>query len=137
MENRIDRLLQKLAKIRIFITEAIEEFNPKQGEKYCYVDSCEATFSGSALDLRDILITQQKLIRLAKKLNNGGEINWSNFQQCKFYITLKNDKQKLFRNCTSHCHDRGNIYCLAQNFLEIAIKEIGEDLIVELIKSGV
>lgn len=87
-----------------------------------------------AEDYRDNIIIKQELKDLALTLNKGKRINFDNTDR-KCFICLCDGKLKT----SYHITDReiGNIYCLDENFIDIAKKEIGEDNLIKLIKSGV
>lgn len=63
---------------------------------------------------------------LALRLNNGEEINWENNNQIKYYIYYDNSCKKIYTNYIYYNKNIGQIYCLDQNFLDIALKGIGE-----------
>lgn len=73
-----------------------------------------------------------KLKDLALRLNKGEEIDWKNKGQLKYYICFDNENNKLRYSYYYNCHDIGQIYCLDENFLDIAIKEIGEENLKKL-----
>lgn len=63
---------------------------------------------------------------LALRLNKGEEINWENNNQIKYYIYYDNSCKKIYTNYIYYNKNIGQIYCLDQNFLDIALKGIGE-----------
>lgn len=64
---------------------------------------------------------------LALRLNNGEEIDWKNAEQAKYSIVCDIQKnKKLNYMYTSLIRDIGQIYCLDENFLDIAKQAIGE-----------
>lgn len=87
-----------------------------------------------AQEYKENLITKQKLKDLALRLNKGVEIDW-NKDDC--YCIYLDYKQGLQQEGESFYVDLGNVYCLDENFLDIAIQEIGEEALIKLIKSGV
>ncbi len=90
-----------------------------------------------AEDYKENLITKQKLKDLALRLNKGVKMDWDDISQSKFFIFFNTISEKLEYALTSTKQDVGNVYCLKINFLDIAIKEIGEDKLIKLIESGV
>lgn len=88
-----------------------------------------------AIDYRDNLITKQELKDLALRLNNGVELDWSKESHRKYYIFI--NYIGLNYSWCDVSFGLGQVYCLDENFLEIAKKEIGEDRLIKLIKSGV
>ena len=65
-----------------------------------------------------------RLKDLARKLNDGELIDWTNKDQIKYCIRMKNNT--LFQDFNGKYISVGQIYCLDSNFLNEAIKEIGE-----------
>ncbi len=76
---------------------------------------------------KEKLIVTQKLKDLALRLNNGVKIDWEDCRQAKYYIYFDHDSRYLNISCTGDMQDLRNIYCLSEDFLKIALKEIGED----------
>lgn len=87
-----------------------------------------------AEDYRNNLITKQKLKDLALILNKGKRINFDNSDR-KYSIYLADEN--VSQTASLSIMDIGQVYCLDENFIDIAKKEIGEDNIINLIKSGV
>ena len=160
LNEAIETMEKELSKLKGKVEKAKQEIpKPTIGEEYYIVtengDVTQSIYEGDSIDLARISIdnystTKQKAIKrsemikvkkklkdLANRENKGVAIDWENFQQYKYCITLENENKKVCNSYTRHYQGIGNIYCLAQNFRQIAIKEIGEDLIIELIKSGV
>lgn len=82
------------------------------------------------------IITKEKLKRLALRLNCGVEIDWINGNQAKTCFYYENDRNKL-NSKTSYHFQSSSIYSLSSNFLNIAKAEIGEQELINYIKSGV
>lgn len=81
----------------------------------------------------DYLNTYYELMDLAEELNNGEKVDWTDIDQCKYYIYygfikgLKLDSAHISK-------DLGQIYCLDENFLIIALERIGKKRLEELFK---
>lgn len=90
-----------------------------------------------ALAYRDNVLIKQQLKDLALELNNGVELRWDDQYQTKYYIHYYEKQNQLCLNDTTVGHSIGGIYCLDQYFLQIALKQIGEENIIKLIKSGI
>ena len=88
-----------------------------------------------AKDFRENILTKQALKDLALELNNGVEICWNNGQN-KYYIAYYGGKCLSILQTLSQ-KDIGQVYCLNENFLDIAKDRIGKEKIIKLIKSGV
>ena len=89
-----------------------------------------------AEEYKENLLTKQALKDLALELNNGVVIDWDDEKQYKFYIYYDYEVEKLV------CHwlevvKTFDVYCLNNQFLDIAKDRIGEEKLIKLIKSGV
>lgn len=73
-----------------------------------------------------------QLYDLALKLNKGKKIDWYDAEQYKYYIYCEYEAHTLCTIETDSFQDIGQIYCLDENFLEEAKKEIGEENLIKL-----
>ena len=89
-----------------------------------------------AEDYKENLLTKQELKDLALGLNVDAKIDWSNTLQHKYQISLDKD-DTLYQSFLNSSPALGQVYCLDQNFLEIAKKRIGKKKLIKLIKSGI
>lgn len=64
---------------------------------------------------------------LAMRLNKGEKINWDNILQRKYHISLNHSSNVLMCLFANWSQDIGQIYCLDENFLDVALQEIGEE----------
>lgn len=69
---------------------------------------------------------------LALRLNEGEEIDWENVDQVKYFIYCDIENNELKLDCRTISKNIGNIYCLNNRFLEIALQEIGEEKLKKL-----
>lgn len=81
----------------------------------------------------DRRLIKAKLNEIANRLNDGQVIDWHSAIQRKYYLNLDygvtlNLSYSLINKI------EGTTYCLSQDFLEIAIAEIGEECLVKYIK---
>ncbi len=90
-----------------------------------------------AKEYKENLLTKQKLKDLALKLNKGIKIEWGNLEQRKYLIYHDTYIKELVSQSVTLMQDIGQVYCLDTDFLKIAEKEIGEDKLIKLFKSGV
>lgn len=140
-------------------------WEPKEHQKYYYINdegdivceewrifqedffrqsigNCFETFQ-EAVDCRDNLMVKQQLKNLALELNNGAEIDWSDYNQQKFYIAYKGFfinpcSFELGYSLTVQSTRKkilGITYCLNPNFLKIAQQNIGAEKLIKLFKS--
>lgn len=84
-----------------------------------------------------MLKVKQQLRDIALRLNNGQEIDWKDNKQGKYCITLDFNKMNTLTYFNTSIKCVGEVYCLSEDFLDVAIQEIGEEKLIELIKSGV
>ena len=154
-----DKLQKELDKLTELISKKDIRFKPGYGEFYYYLDSlgfiqrtywndgpmdsyrysvgnCFKT-EQEAYGYKENLITKQQLKDLALELNNGVEIDWSDDKQLKFYIYLGKFQQDLDQDNNIGCLDIGQVYCIDESFLDVAKERIGEEKLINLIKSGV
>ena len=81
----------------------------------------------------DRRLIKAKLNEIANRLNGGQVIDWHSAIQRKYYLNLDygvtlNLSYSLINKI------EGTTYCLSQDFLEVAIEEIGEECLVKYIK---
>lgn len=73
-----------------------------------------------------------KLKKLAKRLNNGVEIDWKNDEQTKYFIYYNNQSEQLEFSHTYIWQDMGCVYCLDEDFADTALQEIGKENLMKL-----
>ena len=62
--------------------------------------------------------------------NNEGEIDWKNFNQCKYYLVYDTKDEDLYVDYSIQCErEPFNIYFTSSKIAKRAIEEIGEDRI--------
>lgn len=83
------------------------------------------------------LKTKQELKDLALELNKGQKIDWEDKHCNKYYIYYDGVDDVLNIDEANIFQDLGQVYCLDEDFLKIAIERIGEQRLIKLIKSGV
>lgn len=164
LQNKIKNLEKELAEVKSQLDSVEDEGikkvvrqMPKDGDKYYYINDegiinytywindnidlfrfntgkCFKT-KQEAEEYKENLLTKQALKNLALELNNGVEICWNNGQN-KYCIAYYGSKcLSIFQTLLQK--DIGQVYCLDENFLDIAIDRIGEEKLIKLFKSGV
>ena len=99
-----------------------------------YIDTGLMFFSSETRDkARNKRIIENKLKNIANRLNNG-KINWSDWEQNKYYISYDIEVKKVFLNSSYYFKHQGIIYCLSDKFLKEAIKEISESELIKYFK---
>ena len=148
--DEINKTKEHLANMKKMLEECeYERWEPKNGEEYFYVDNvgivqnalfdntmgyhlalcrtfnCFETEEEAQVEAEKILVRRQ-LEDIARRLNKGREVDWSNEEQYKWYFAYSTAfgfaTYSVYENTT-----QGVVYCLDKNFLNIAIQEIGEE----------
>lgn len=165
LQNKIEDLEKQLAEVKEQVNSVgIERIKkgirqmPIRGDWYWYVDSygivtqakwrdkeadlfrfntgnCFKT-EKEAEDYKENLLTKQALKDLALELNNGVEIDWGKCNP-KYFICLSKAGEFLDQCYNIYDNCNTSLYCLDENFLQLAKDRIGEEKLIKLIKSGV
>lgn len=148
--NEIEKTKEHLANLENMLKECENErWKPNDGERYYYV--CDngyphdATFFSNCLgdksryNWHNVFKTDQEakteaekiLVRrilenIARKLNKGQKIDWNNEDQNKYFICFNHWRDVIILEHGWKNKFCGVIYCLDKNFLDVALKEIGE-----------
>lgn len=75
-----------------------------------------------------------KLQRIADRLNNGEKIYWTSCSQPKYFIYYVYNLKNIYLDTAYRLKSQGTIYCLDENFKDIAIKEIGKEELIAYLK---
>ncbi len=125
-----------------------ERWKPEKGEMFYFLNShntaISETWSADCSDARhyniynffqtreqaeaeaEKILVRRQLEDIAKRLNKGKKIDWDDENQFKRYISYHNFWGiKTYSVCESKT--QGTVYCLDENFLLVAIQEIGEE----------
>ena len=89
-----------------------------------------------AEEYREKLKTYYDLLDLADELNCDRKINWNDKEQEKYYIYYNTRDKSIDTINTYFFKALGQIYCLDENFLDIALERIGKDRLEKLFKEG-
>ena len=135
--------------------EIVEEkkkyWTPKEKEKYFYIEDCmgvsddrnvQAPIDYCRFNIGNFFKTKIEAEHILEKLkvihelqkfayeNNEGEIDWKNFNQCKYYLVYDTKDEDLYVDYTVYCESEPfNIYFTSFDIARKAIKTIGEDRI--------
>lgn len=85
---------------------------------------CFETEKQAEQEAEKILVRRQ-LEDIAKRLNKERRIDWDDFEQSKYNVGLYNGG--IVASISFSCKIQGAVYCLDENFKNIAIQEIGEE----------
>ena len=131
-----------------------ERWKPKDFSTYFYVDSCmkieESEFYNDtyihseryntystfktkeeAETEAEKILVRRMLEDIARRLNKGKEIDWDNDNQRKYFIRFNYWQGIIELDGSFRQQFQGVIYCLDKNFLNAAIKEIGEERLIK------
>lgn len=150
LQNEINKTKEHLAKMEKMLIECENErWKPKKGQKYYYCTkeyqvlylnwydtktdeelystyNCFQTREQAEAEAEKILV-RRMLEDIARRLNKDNTICWRlTTNQVKFYIFLGAGDELTFTS-TYINRAQGTIYCLDENFLDVAISEIGEE----------
>lgn len=147
--NEIEKTKEHLANMEKMLEEyEYARWTPIDSEMYYFVDSygkivadmfcsadsidsqryknynCFQTREQAETEAEKILV-RRMLEDIARRLNKGQKIDWNSNEQSKYCIEL------YLNNIVTnfyYCHKtQGAVYCLDENFKDIAIQEIGEE----------
>lgn len=95
--------------------------------------NCFQTKEQAEIEANKILVRRQ-LEDIARRLNKGEDLDWSNPNQDKFQIYYAFRAREI--QCETRWRDKvaGVVYCLDENFKDVAIKEIGEERLTKYLK---
>lgn len=147
LEKQLEELKQQLADSKK--SEPVKRWRAEFGNYYNYIDAFGRvdstkeknyteddytynthnyfeTREGAEKHLEKIKVYYE-LKNLADELNGNEKIDWCNVQQTKYYI-IGEIKEKCLAQDTSYLFNTfGTIYCLSDNFLDVAKDRIGVD----------
>lgn len=135
--------------------EIVEEkkkyWTPKEKEKYFYIEDCmgvsddrnvQAPIDYCRFNIGNFFKTKIEAEHILEKLkvihelqkfayeNNEGEIDWKNFNQCKYYLVYDTKDEDLYVDYSIQCESEPfDIYFTSSKIAKRAIEEIGEDRI--------
>ena len=81
------------------------------------------------------ILVRRKLEDIARRLNEGRKINWNDEEQSKYSIYLDTIDNEISWDSETKDILQGVVYCLEPNFLDVAIREIGEERLIKYLKS--
>ena len=135
--------------------EVVEEkkkyWTPKEKEKYFYIEDCmgvsddrnvQAPIDYCRFNIGNFFKTKIEAEHILEKLkvihelqkfayeNNEGEIDWKNFNQCKYKIFYDAEDKDLYVDYSIQCESEPfNIYFTSSKIAKRAIEAVGEDRI--------
>lgn len=158
LQNEINKTKEHLANIEKMLAECeCERWKPNSYDEYYYVDAfgdvlsqietehyidnafwesynCFQTREQAEAEAEKILV-RRMLEDIARRLNKGEKIDWKGAYQDKYYIYLDTETDELIYGKSIWSKDQGTVYCLDQDFLDVAIQEIGEERLKKYLRS--
>lgn len=149
--KEIEKTEEHLATMKKLLEDCeCSRWKPKEFSPYFYVDSCmkieESNFykdtyihseryntystfktrEQAELEAEKILV-RRMLEDIARRLNKGREIDWNNKEQTKYSFRLDTIDNEIIWDDETRFISQGTVYCLDENFEDVAIQEIGEE----------
>ena len=153
--DEINKTKEHLANMEKMLEEYSERWKPNSCDAYYYVDAfgnvlsqiatghysdnafwesynCFPTREQAEAEAEKILVRRQ-LEDIARRLNEGQEIDWNDNNQLKYCIGFDFPLSiisigALYRKL------QGSVYCLSDEFKDVAIQEIGEERLKKYFK---
>ena len=83
---------------------------------------------------KEKLLIEQELKDIAMELNKGKEIDWKNSIQTKYYLGFNYYLDEIDKSINNRSKRQGTIYCLDNDFKDIAIERIGKERLTKYLK---
>lgn len=149
--NEIEKTKEHLANMEKMLEEYnYERWKPKDNEKFWYITdcitvNCSPFISKTQIDNMRLknyncfptreeaeteaekILVRRQLEDIARRLNKGQKIDWNNEDQNKYFICSNHWQDTIILEHGLKNKFCGVIYCLDKNFLDVVIKEIGEE----------
>lgn len=150
LQNEINKTKEHLANIEKMLADyESERWKPQEDNCYYYISelheirsaiwhndlydkamhcvyNCFPTREQAEAEAEKILV-RRMLEDIARRLNKGEKIDWKGTYQDKYYIYLDTETDELIYGESIWSKDQGTVYCLDQDFLDVAIQETGEE----------
>lgn len=157
LKKKYEELGQKINKLENNLKNKNNRSRVNRNCKYYYIsgcleicsdEECNCKIDDSRYNIRNYFKTKEqaekalrktliytKLKDLTDRLNEEYPVDWSDRNQYKFYIYYDHNCNSLLQDSFCYTHCIGSIYCTCEDFLDIAIKEIGEEKLKELFEN--
>lgn len=80
------------------------------------------------------ILVRRMLEDIARRLNKNEKIDWMNNEQPKYYFYLDNPDNEVISDFTRLRKFQGAVYCLDENFKDVAKREIGAERLKKYLK---
>lgn len=149
LQKEINKTKEHLANMEKMLAECeSERWKPKYGQEYYYSSTscqvfplnwydteaneeqyraynCFQTREQAEAEAEKILV-RRMLEDIARRLNKGEKVGYDHSQK-KYYIFWNSELDELRQIDLYWARTQGVVYCLDENFLNVAIQEIGEE----------
>lgn len=149
--DEINKTKEHLANIEKMLEKGDEMWKPEKGEMFYYLNSyniaisetwdasysdaehyniynCFKTREQAEQEAEKVLVRRQ-LEDIARRLNKGQKIDWNNDNQYKYCLVYATDYQHINQDSNINVIRQGTVYCLDKSFKDVAIQEIGEEIL--------
>ena len=157
LQNEINKTKEHLANMEKMLAECeCERWKPKNGDVFYFLNgynepysntfrgdvpentlyktyNCFQTREQAEAEAEKILV-RRLLEDIARRLNKGKETNWNSSDESKYYIYLEASEDILSFDRSIRNKIQGVVYCTNMNFLDVAIREIGEERLKKFLR---
>lgn len=159
LEEKLEEIKKENEKRKEGLHAKHERWRALFNEKYYYLNDCggiEIFLESSTLAdkyryevgnyfqtekqagiIRQNRLTYQQLKDIALRLNEGQKIDWKNCYQNKYYIYYDWTVGSLASSDDCTVQSLITVYCPNENFLNVALEEIGEERLKQLLEWGI
>ena len=147
--NNLEEKIKEIEKQLEELKEQLKEESTKEDinyerkrlekyEHYWYLDYKIGNYfetKEKAENYKERLLIEQELKDIAMELNEDKKMFWSNNNLLsKYYLRYNFDDDRIITDCSYGSKIQGTIYCLDNNFEDVAIERIGEKRITKYLK---
>lgn len=101
-------------------------------ERYNFYN-CFQTREQAKAEVEKILVRRQ-LEDIARRLNKDEKIDWNNQEREKHCLAYDNNDKCICQAVNKFTIRQGTVYCLDENFKDIAIQEIGKEQLTKYLR---
>ena len=80
------------------------------------------------------ILVRRQLEDIARRLNKGRRIDWLNSDQYKYSLHYSFFLNKICITYNIYNKEQGSVCCLDESFLNVAIREIGEERLIKYLR---
>ena len=152
--EEINKTEEHLADMKKMLEECeYKRWKPEKGERYWWVGSsslnimtsdcispfhyltynCFKTKEEAEQEAEKILVRRQ-LEDIARRLNKDEKIDWNNQECVKHCLTYDNKYKCICQAANKFIVRQGTVYCLDENFKDIATQEIGKERLTKYLR---